>query len=271
MQIKRVIGCSLVALVFSIVLSQGVSAQNRDRHRGPQVAPEDTEQEIDRKKPSRRARPDERREEQGKRAPQSRAKPKDQRRRAEPEDNRRRQAQPRQERRRALPEKERWQVTQPQRREYDRKAERRWHKESPRTQRNIYVPRRWGHNSRPHHRDLRERRYSSVWWCGSGCRIALLFGFSVWAVDTVLSHDSTHGFPIWESLEYSPTGETSLWESSWGYVEFTPTRTFRRRLGRQTRDCRDFTRVVVRSNGRLERQYEGTACRNRRGAWWIVS
>ncbi len=109
-----------------------------------------------------------------------------------------------------------------------------------------------------------------MWWCGVHCRIGHLFGFSVWAVHTVVSYDSNHSFPIWEALEYNRTGETSLWESGWGYVEFTPTRTFTRRFGRRERYCRDFLRVVVRHEG-LERRYRGTACRNPRGAWWIVS
>ena len=271
MQIKRVIVCSLAALVFSLVLSQGAGAQYRDRNREPQVAPEDTEQEIKRKRPSPGGRPNVRKEQPDKRGPRSRAQPKDQSRRAAPEDNRRR-AQPKDQGRHARPESERRVQAQPraQRRTYDRRAERRWHKDRPKTKRNIYVPRRWARGNRPHHRNLWQRRYGRVWWCGLDCRIGYLFGFSVWAVHTVVSHDSNHGFPVWESLEYSPTGETSLWESGWGYVEFTPTRTFTRRFGRHRRDCRDFLRVVVRNDG-LERRYRGTACRNPRGAWWIVS
>ena len=300
MQIKRVIVCSLAALVFSFVLSHEASAQYRDRNRDRQVSPEETEREINRKKPSRGEHPDVRKEQRDKRAPRSRVQPKDQPRRAAPEDNRRRQArpdgqrrdvrperdrrrraQPQQERRRARPAIDRRRQAQPQqerrrarpaidRRRYDRRAERRWHRDRPRTQSRIYIPGRWSHRKRPHRRHLRNRRYGRVWWCGVHCRIGLLFGFSVWAVDTVVWHDSSYSFPIWEALEYNRTGETSLWESGWGYVEFTPTRTFTRRFGRRVRHCRDFLRVVVRHNG-LERRYRGTACRNPRGAWWIVS
>jgi len=86
----------------------------------------------------------------------------------------------------------------------------------------------------------------------------------------VLSYNSSYSFPVWESLEYNRTGETSLWESGWGYVEFTPTRTFQRHYGGFYRDCRDFLRVVVRSDG-FERRYRGTACRNPNGSWWVVS
>ena len=48
---------------------------------------------------------------------------------------------------------------------------------------------------------------------------AFLFGFSVGAVDTVITYDSNDSFPIWEALEYNKTGETSRWESNWGYVK----------------------------------------------------
>jgi surface antigen len=98
----------------------------------------------------------------------------------------------------------------------------------------------------------------------------LLFGFTVWSTHTVMSYNSGYSFPVWESLEYNRTGETSLWESGWGYVEFTPTRTFQRRYGGYLRDCRNFLRVVVRNDG-FERRYRGTACRNPNGSWWIAS
>jgi hypothetical protein len=191
-------------------------------------------------------------------------------RRARPKGDRRRDAQSQHEGRRARPKGDRRRDARPRRRSYDRRAERRWHRDRPRAQRRIYIPRRWSHRNRPHHRHLWKRRYGRVWWCGVDCRIGYLFGFSVWTIHTVVSQDSSHGFPIWESLEYNPTGETSLWESGWGYVEFTPTRTFTRRFGRHRRDCRDFLRVVVRHDG-LERRYRGTACRNPRGSWWIVT
>lgn len=271
MQIKMVIVCGLAALVFSLVLPQDASAQYRDRNREPQAAPENTEREINREKPSRGVRPGDRKEQQNKRAPRSKAQPKAQPRRAAPKDNQRQQAQPRdQRRRRAEPNPDRGRRAKPQRRTYDRRAERRWHRNKPAAQRRIYIPRRWKHNDKPRHRNLWQRRYSRVWWCGVECRIARLFGFTIWAVNTVVSYDSGYSFPIWESLEYNATGETSLWESNWGYVEFTPIRTFRRRFGRRMRDCRDFLRVVVRNDG-LERRYKGTACRNPRGVWWIAS
>ena len=257
---------SLAALAFSLALSHDAGAQYRDRNRAPQVAPEDTEPEINRKRPPRGDRPDVRKERLDKRAPRSRARPEDQPRRAAPEDKRRRQAQPKGQR----PDRNRGRRAEPQRRTYDRQAERRWHKDRPGTKRDIYVPRRWTRGDRPHHRNLWKRRYGRVWWCGTRCRIGLLFGFSVWTIHTVVAHDSPHGFPVWEALEYNRTGETSLWESGWGYVEFTPTRTFTTRFGSRVRDCRDFLRVVVRNDG-LERRYRGTACRNPRGAWWIVS
>jgi hypothetical protein len=326
MQIKRTIVCSLAALAFSLALSHDAGAQYRDRNHAPQVSPEDTEPEIDRKRPSRGDRPDVRKERPDKRAPRTRARPKDQPRRAAPEDNRRPQAQPRDQRRRARPERDKSKTAKPRdqrrrarterdksksaqprdqrprarpksdrrgqaqvqherrrarpkidkrrearppRRRYDRPAERRWHRDRPRTRKGIYVPRRWKHRKRPHHRRLWKRRYGRVWWCGTHCRIGHLFGFSVWAVHTVVSYDSPHSFPVWEALEYNRTGETSLWESGWGYVEFTPTRTFTMRFGRRVRDCRDFLRVVVRQDG-LQRRYRGTACRNPRGEWWIV-
>ena len=308
MQIKMVIVCSLAALVFSLVLSHDASAQYRDPNREPQVSPEKKERQVDRNRPSRGDVRDGRREQRDMRARRPQGQPQQERRRARPESDRRRKAQPQQERHRARPESDRRRQAQPQqerrgarpesdrrrqaqpqqerrgvhpesdsrrearpqRRRYNRPAERRWHRDRPRTQKTIYIPRRWSHRNRPHHRHLWKRRYSRVWWCGVHCRIGHLFGFSVWAVHTVVSYDSNHSFPIWEALEYNRTGETSLWESGWGYVEFTPTRTFTRRFGRRVRDCRDFLRVVVRHDG-LERRYRGTACRNPRGAWWIVS
>ncbi len=251
MQIKRVIVCGLAALVFSLAISHDADAQYRDRNREPQAAPEDTKRLFDRNKPPRSATPDGQKVRRDKQSPQPRAPSQDQRPRAKRDLDQSREV-------------------RTQRRTYDRRAERQWHRDSPTAQRRIYVPRRWSYNDRPHRRNLWQRRYSRMWWCGAECRIALLFGFSVWAIDTVVSYDSGYSFPIWESLEYNATGETSLWESSWGYVEFTPTRTFTRRFGRSIRNCRDFLRIVVRNEG-LERRYRGTACRNPQGAWWIVS
>lgn len=251
MQIKRVIVCGLAALVFSLMFSNGADAQYRDRTRGAQAAQEDTERKFDRGGSSRRAASDDRRVGRDKQAPRHRVQSRDTRPRAKRDGDRSRKV-------------------GTQRRTYDRRAERRWHRDRPSAQRRIYIPRRWNHNDRPHRRNLWRRRYNRVWWCGAECRIALLFGFTVWAINTVVAHDSGYSFPIWEALEYNATGETSLWESSWGYVEFTPTKTFRRRFGRSIRNCRDFLRVVVRNEG-LERRYRGTACRNPHGAWWIVS
>ncbi|MDH3240422.1 MAG: hypothetical protein OEO83_07130 [Alphaproteobacteria bacterium] len=134
----------------------------------------------------------------------------------------------------------------------------------------VYVPRRWSHRDRPHHRHPANRKHGRAWWCGAGCRISLLFGCNVWAPQTVLYHNFSYSFPVWEALEYNQTGETSLWESDWGYLEFTPTRTYTRRFGRSLRDCRDFVRVVVQNNG-VERRFNGTACRNPDGAWWVES
>jgi len=234
MQTGRVFVCSLAALFCSFALSFGADAQYRDRNRDSQAIPQDTDKQIDRGRPQRRGVPDSRRNQRGSPAPRYQAQP------------------------------------QEQRRAYDRRPEREWHRDRPAANRPVFIPRRWSHNVQPHRRNLSQRRYSRVWWCGTDCRIALLFGFTVWAVDTTLSHASDFSFPIWEALEYSPTGEVSLWESGWGYVEFTPTRTFRTKIGRYTRDCRDFLRVVVRNDG-VERRYNGTACRNPRGTWWVVS
>jgi hypothetical protein len=270
MQTKKVVVCVLATLISSLVLSHGAGAQNRGQDRGSQETPDGTEQDIDRKKPPRGAQPKDQREQRDQRAPASRAQPKGQPRRATPDNKQQRRAQPKGQPRRATPDNRQQRQALPQRRTYDRKAERRWHEGSRTAQRPIYIPPRWAQNERPHHRNLWQRRYGRVWWCGVECRIALLFGFTVWAVDTVVSHDSGYSFPIWESLEYNATGESSLWESDWGYVEFTPTRTFTRRSGGYTRNCRDFTRVVVRNDG-LERRYSGTACRNPQGAWWIAS
>lgn len=237
MKTRRVIAGSVAALFCILALSGGADAQHRDRSRSPQATPEDSNRQFDRERSQRRSAPD------------------------RGQVQRQRQAQPAP---RARTER------RVERRSYDRPAEREWHRDRPAAKRQIYIPHRWRHVERPHHRHLAQRHYGRVWWCGTGCRIALLFGFTVWAVDTVLSADSAYDFPAWEALEYNRTGETSLWESDWGYVEFTPTRTFKRRFGRFVRDCRDFLRVVVRNDGR-ERRLTGTACRNPHGSWWIAS
>lgn len=249
MQIKGLVFAGLAALVVSLPCSQVAVAQFRDR---------DT-----RAAPDERRRPAEREKAQPRRAPEGREMQRDRR-------PQRQQAQPMPPSRRAAPRQEMERRAQPPRRVYNRPPQQQWHRAQPAPQRRIYVPHRWERVERPHHRALRHRHYSRVWWCGTSCRIALLFGFTVWTVDTVVSSGSVYSFPVWEALEYNRTGETSLWESGWGYVEFTPTRTFQMRFGPHLRDCRDFLRVVVRNDG-LERRYRGTACRNPDGAWWIVS
>ncbi|MDX1483276.1 MAG: hypothetical protein R3229_02240 [Alphaproteobacteria bacterium] len=301
----RVMLCGLAAMTFSLALADGAAAQYRERSRPPEV--ETTPGERDAAPPDvqRRGREDQRRmrgrqreerarekERRGERAEERtrRAAPADERRRVRPDEDRRRQAEPAERERRARPDRDRRRQAEPddrrrralpdrdrrrearprERRRYERPAERRWHRDRPREARRVYIPRRWDHRPRPHRRHLWPRRYGRVWWCGHDCRILLLFGFTVWAVDTAMSYDSSLSFPVWEALEYNQTGETSLWESGWGYVEFTPTRTYRRRFGRYRRDCRDFLRVVVRNDG-LERRYSGTACRNPEGVWWIVA
>jgi hypothetical protein len=250
------------------------AAQNRDRNRDRQVDQDSNTQQFDRDRRSQG-------EERGNRRDQDRrAQPGD--RRSRGDDDRPRQAQPQRQPERAAPPRQR--EAQPRspavrrdanrdrqpRQRYDRKPERDWRGQKSRPPRTVYVPRRWTYRDRPHHRHLSTRKYGRVWWCGTGCRIALLFGYNAWAPQTVLYHNSAYSFPVWEALEYNRTGETSLWESDWGYVEFTPTRTYTRRFGRSVRDCRDFVRIVVQDNG-VERRYSGTACRNPDGAWWIES
>ena len=159
---------------------------------------------------------------------------------------------------------------QPQRRQYDRQGKRRWQRDSRRSTRNNFFPRLWSKRNRAHRNHLWNRNYSRVWWCGFDCNIALLFGVSIWDDDTVISRDSSNNFPVWEALEYDRTGETSLWETNEGFVEFTPTRTFSMRFGSSVRDCRDFLRTIIDNDG-FERQFRGTACRNPQGDWWIVS
>lgn len=292
MPIKRVVICSLMALVVPLVLSHEAGAQyrDRDRNRDRQVSPEDKgreskrDNETKRKKRPRRKQSgvhDVQKEQRDKRAPRTRVKSTDasgdtrsgdkKRRRRARSDGRHDDVQPQeQRRRRARPSSSPRPRPRQERRRYRRRAERRWNRDGARSQGSIYIPRRWSYGYRPYHRHLWNRRYDRVWWCGVDCRIGLLFGFSVWPADTVLYHGSGYSFPIWEALEYNRNGETSLWESSRGYVEFTPTRTFTMRFGGRVRHCRDFLRVVVRNNGR-ERRYRGTACRNPHGTWWIVS
>ena len=291
MQVKKVILSSAAALAIGLILCPDAGAQQRGRDRGPQSVEDDQQYERgrrgdgDRKENRRERRGDG--DAQGARPGRRDTQSGDGERRGGRDGRGTRQAQDRGGRRddrdgprRAAPppqgrdlrrDGDRRRTAPPAaRRRYDRRAERRWHRDGPRARRDIYIPRRWAYRDRPHHRRLWNRRYGRVWWCGYSCRIGLLFGFTVWTTHTVLSYDSSYSFPVWESLEYNRTGETSLWESDWGYVEFTPTRTFKRRYGGYFRDCRNYLRVVVRSDG-FERHYRGTACRNPNGSWWIVS
>lgn len=266
MRFNDLIVFGLAILLLTLPLCGSASAQYRDRHRDTGAAPSDTGRSVEQGRSERRTRPSGREVQRDERtrptergrierrtAPGSREVQRDERAPAGPAS-------------RAAPGRR----VPDSRRVYDRPPERDWQRDRQPPQRKVYVPQRWVHVDRPHYRALWPRHYSRVWWCGSGCRIGFLFGFTVWAINTVVSADSVYSFPTWEALEYNRTGETSLWESDWGYVEFTPTRTFRQRFGRHVRDCRDFLRVVVRNDG-LERRYRGTACRNPDGAWWIVS
>jgi len=117
-----------------------------------------------------------------------------------------------------------------------------------------------------------------LWWCGTGCRLGFLFGFTTWNVALIVREDNDDHWPLWNALEYNATGETSLWESDWGYVEFTPIATYRsdytvRTRGgyeRRSRWCRDFERVVVRNDG-LANRFRGTACRREFQNVWKIS
>lgn len=245
MRFNGLIVCGLAALLLSSLFVGSVSAQRRDRDRDSGTTYSDTRRAGEPGRAERRTAP-------GGREAQR--------------DDRSRQRQPAAPKSRPAPAR-----PMPDRRHiYNRPSEREWHGRGPVPQRQVYVPRRWVHAERPHHRALWSRHYGRVWWCDAGCQIGFLFGFTVWAVNTVVAADSAYSFPTWEALEYNRTGETSLWESAWGYVEFTPTRTFQQHFGVHVRYCRDFLRVVVRSDG-LTRSYHGTACRNPDGAWWIVS
>jgi hypothetical protein len=152
---------------------------------------------------------------------------------------------------------------------YKRTSDLPWYKARPQALKPVYVPRRWVQHRTPHHTGLADRSFGRIWWCDRDCGIAEVFGFGPWNGDTVVSDRSVYSFPAWEALEYNRTDETSLWESNWGYVEFTPTRTFTRRFRAGPRPCRDYVRIVVRHDGRAER-YTGTACRNPYGEWWII-
>lgn len=277
MRIGGLIVCGLAVVFLSLPLCGSASAQYRDQDRDTRAVPSDARPPVESGRSASGAREEQLRGsrsrvqvEQG--TPRFYATP-ERRRRAqrggrEPQPNGPRsrvQVRPGTPRFQAAPGRR----TQAPRSIYNRPPERDWHRGRREPQRRIYVPRRWIHAERPHYRALRDRRFSHVWWCDFNCRIAFLFGFTVWNTNTVISAGSAYSFPIWEALEYNRTGETSLWESNWGYVEFTPIRTFRQRFGRLVRDCRDFLRVVVRNDG-LERRYRGTACRNPDGAWWIV-
>lgn len=152
---------------------------------------------------------------------------------------------------------------------YERDSANPWRTTRPLAEKPVYVPRRWVLHAMPHHRGLVDNTYGRVWWCDRACGIAEVFGFGPWTTDVVVSDRSVYSFPVWEGLEYNRDGETSLWESNWGYVEFTPARTYTRDFRSGPRNCRDYSRLVVRHDGRAER-YDGTACRSAYGEWWVA-
>jgi hypothetical protein len=289
MGIERVIACGFAALLLAAPAGAGIAAGNAVRADmaavagdvrlaqagGKRAVDREGEREQDRQRQTRTERETRQEGERARQRETQRARPRAQAenrgqiRRARPESDAGARRVPDYERPRER-ERVRRDATPERRRVYERERTQIWHKDRPRAAPPVTVPGRWVRHDAPRHRHLRDRRYGRVWWCDDDCRIVFLFGFTIWVVDMVLSERSPYAWPVWESLEYNRTGETALWESRWGYVEFTPTRTYTMvfRFGR--RHCRDFTRIVVRHDG-WEKRYHGTACRNPHGEWWIVS